>query len=122
MFRHVGVGNLDRGDAWDALALPLTAAGRSFSLDVVADIVEATAGYPYFLQFFGAYLCRSVATADVSVGDYRAPEPALIRWLSGWGSWGPCSTSWRRLGACSGTRWASSWLRSPCRRWSWRFG
>jgi hypothetical protein len=81
MFRHVVVGNLDRGDAWDALALPLTAAGRSFSLDVVADIVEATAGYPYFLQFFGAYLCRSVATADVSIGDYRALEPALLHEL-----------------------------------------
>jgi hypothetical protein len=81
MFRHVVVGNLDRGDAWDALALPLTAAGRSFSLDVVADIVEATAGYPYFLQFFGAYLCRSVATADVSVDDYRALEPALLHEL-----------------------------------------
>jgi hypothetical protein len=81
MFRHVVVGNLDRGDAWDALALPLTAARRSFSLDVVADIVEATAGYPYFLQFFGAYLCRSVPMADVSVDDYRALEPALLHEL-----------------------------------------
>jgi hypothetical protein len=81
MFRHVVVGNLDRGDPWDALALPLTAAGRSFSLDVVADIIEATAGYPYFLQFFGAYPCRSVATADVSVDDYRALEPALLHEL-----------------------------------------
>lgn len=81
MFRHVVVGNLDRGDAWDALALPLAAAGRSFSLAVVADIVEATAGYPYFLQFFGAYLCRSVATPDVSVDDYRALEPALLHEL-----------------------------------------
>jgi hypothetical protein len=81
MFRHVVVGNLERGDAWDALALPLTAASRSFSLDVVADIVEETAGYPYFLQFFGAYLCRSVATPDVSVDDYRALEPALLHEL-----------------------------------------
>lgn len=81
MFRHVVVGNLDRGAAWDALALPLTAAGRSFSLDVVADIVEATAGYPYSLQFFGAYPCRSVATTDVSVDDYRALEPALLHEL-----------------------------------------
>ena len=81
MFRHVVVGNLDRSDAWDALALPLAAAGRSFGLAVVADIVEATAGYPYFLQFFGAYLCRSVATPDVSVDDYRALEPSLLHEL-----------------------------------------
>jgi len=38
------------------------------------------------------------------------------------GSWGPCSTSCRRWGACSGSRSASSWPRSPCRRWSWRSG
>jgi len=44
------------------------------------------------------------------------------RWLSTWGSWGPRSTSWRRLGACSGSRSASSWPRSQCRRWSWRCG
>ena len=44
------------------------------------------------------------------------------RWLSAWGSRGPRSTSWRRSGACSGSRWGSSWLRSPCRRWSWRCG
>ena len=70
MFRHVVVGNLDRSDAWDALALPLAAAGRSFGLAVVADIVEATAGYPYFLQFFGAYLCRSVGRLSLtSVAD-----------------------------------------------------
>jgi AAA ATPase domain len=81
MFRHVAVGNLDRSDAWDALALPLAGAGRSFSLTVIADIVETTGGYPYFLQFFGAYLCRSVATPDVSVDDYRALEPALLHEL-----------------------------------------
>ena len=38
------------------------------------------------------------------------------------GSWGPRSTSCRRSGACSGSRSASSWPRSPCRRWSWRSG
>lgn len=66
MFRHVVVGNLDRGYAWNALALPLSAASRSFSLTVVTDIVETTAGYPYFLLFFGAYLCRSVPAPGLS--------------------------------------------------------
>ncbi len=50
-------------------------------MTVIADIVETTGGYPYFLQFFGAYLCRSVATPDVSVDDYRALEPALLHEL-----------------------------------------
>ena len=81
MFRHVVVGNLERGDARDALGMPLAAAGRSFSLAVIADVVEATGGYPYFLQFFGAYLCRSVASPDVSADAYRALEPALLHEL-----------------------------------------
>ena len=67
MFRHVVVGNLARSDAWDALAIPLATSHRSFALSVVGGIVEGTAGYPYFLQFFGAYVCRSVASPDVSL-------------------------------------------------------
>jgi hypothetical protein len=70
MFRHVVVGNLARSDAWDALAIPLAASHRSFALSVVGEIAEGTAEYPYFLQFFGAYVCRSVASPDVSLDQY----------------------------------------------------
>lgn len=51
MFRHVAVGNLDLDDAGEALAIPLAGTGRSFGLSLIGDIVEQTAGYPYFLQF-----------------------------------------------------------------------
>ena len=51
MFRQVVVGHLERGDAWDAIGIPLTGSGRTFALDLVGDIVEKTDGYPYFLQF-----------------------------------------------------------------------
>lgn len=81
MFRHIVVGNLARSDAWDALAIPLAASHRSFALSVVGEIVEGTAGYPYFLQFFGAYVCRSVASPDVPLDAYRAVEPALLHEL-----------------------------------------
>jgi len=81
MFRHVVVGNLERGDAWDALGIPLSGSGRSFATSLVGEIVETTGGYPYFLQFVGAYLCRSVATAEVSAKDFLAVEPALLHEL-----------------------------------------
>jgi hypothetical protein len=81
MFRHLVVGNLERGDAWDALGIPLAASGRRFALSVVGDIVEQTGGYPYFLQFFAAYVWRSVGATDVSLADYRAVEPALLHEL-----------------------------------------
>ena len=51
MFRHVVIGHLERGDAWDALGIPLSGSGRAFDLPLVGEIVERTGGYPYFLQF-----------------------------------------------------------------------
>lgn len=81
MFRHVIVANLDRGDAWDAIQRPLANTSRGIATSVVGDIVEQTAGYPYFLQFFGAYVCRSVSTRSVSMAEYRAVEPALLHEL-----------------------------------------
>jgi hypothetical protein len=81
MFRHLIVGNLERGDAWDALGIPLAASGRTFGLPLIGEIVEQTGGYPYFLQFFGAYVWRSVAAEEVSLADYRGLEPALLHEL-----------------------------------------
>ena len=51
MFRHVVLANLERGDAWDALTIPLARTSRRFATAVVGEIVEATGGYPYFLQY-----------------------------------------------------------------------
>jgi hypothetical protein len=81
MFSHLVVGNLEPGDAWDALGIPLAASGRQFALSVIGDIVEQTGGYPYFLQFFAAYVWRSVSAGEVSMADYRAVEPALLHQL-----------------------------------------
>ncbi len=81
MFRHLVVANLGRGDAWDALGIPLASSGRSFGLDLVGDIVEQSDGYPYFLQFFGGFLCSRVASAEVGREDLRLLEPALLHEL-----------------------------------------
>jgi hypothetical protein len=81
MFRHVVIANLDRGDAWDALGIPLAGSGRTFALSLVGDIVEETDGYPYFLQFFGGFLCSRVPKMTVERADYRALEPTLLHEL-----------------------------------------
>lgn len=81
MFRHLVVANLERGDAWEAIQRPLSRTDREIATSVVGDIVEQTAGYPYLLQFFGAYVYRSVSTPAVSMADYRAVEPALVHEL-----------------------------------------
>ena len=81
MFRHIVIANLERGDAWDALGIPLAGSGRTFGLNLVGDIVEETNGYPYFLQFFGGFLCSRVPKATVERVDYRALEPTLLHEL-----------------------------------------
>jgi hypothetical protein len=81
MFRHVVLANLERGDAWDALTIPLARTSRRFATAVVGEIVEATGGYPYFLQFFGAYIWPSVPAAEVTTAAYRAIEPGLLHEL-----------------------------------------
>jgi len=81
MFRHVVLANLERGDAWDALTIPLSRTSRRFATSVVGQIVEATGGYPYFLQFFGAYLWRAVPAPEVTTIAYRGVEPSLLHEL-----------------------------------------
>jgi hypothetical protein len=81
MFRHVVIANLERGDAWDALGIPLAGSGRTFALNLVGDIVEQTDGYPYFLQFFGGFLCSRVPKPSVERADYLALEPTLLHEL-----------------------------------------
>ena len=78
MFRHTLVANLERGDARDALRVPLAGGGRAFAFDLVGDIVEVTDGYPYFLQFFGGFLCSRVPRPTVERADFAALEQALL--------------------------------------------
>ena len=81
MFRHVVLATLERGDAWDALTIPLARTPRRFATTVVGEIVEATGGYPYFLQFFGAFVWRAVPALEVALASYRAVEPSLLHEL-----------------------------------------
>jgi hypothetical protein len=81
MFRHLVIAHLERGDAWDALGIPLSGSDRSFELSLSGEIVERTAGYPYFLQFFGAFLCSRVGRSDVRLADYLALESSLLHEL-----------------------------------------
>jgi hypothetical protein len=81
MFRRVVLANLERGDAWDAITIPLARTHRRFATAVVGEIVEATGGYPYFVQFFGAYLWRAVPADEVTTAGYRGVEPGLLHEL-----------------------------------------
>jgi hypothetical protein len=78
MFRHVVVGNLEADAAEEALAIPLAGSRRSFGLSLIGEIVEQTAGYPYFLQFFGAFVCSRLGLEHIGLADFQRVESALL--------------------------------------------
>ena len=81
MFRQAVVGNLEADAAEEALAIPLATSGRSFGLSLIGEIVEQTAGYPYFLQFFGAFNCSRIGLEHVELADFQRVESALLHEL-----------------------------------------
>jgi len=81
MFRHVVIDNLDLDEAGDALAIPLATAGRGFGLSLIEHIVEQTGGYPYFLQFFGAFTCSRIGLDTIELADFQRVESALLHEL-----------------------------------------
>jgi hypothetical protein len=81
MFRHVVVGNLELDPAAEALAVPLASSGRSFSLALIDHIVEETAGYPYFLQFAGAFACSRIGLEHIEFSDFQRVEEPLLHEL-----------------------------------------
>ena len=81
MFRHVPVGNLEPDAADEALAIPLAGSGRSFGLSLIGEIVEQTAGYPYFLQFFAAFTCSRIGLEHIELVDFQRVESALLHEL-----------------------------------------
>lgn len=81
MFRHVVISHLERGDAWDAIGIPLAGSGRTFGVPLIGEIVQRADGYPYFLQFFGGFLCSRVAKPDLELSDYRSMESSLLHEL-----------------------------------------
>ncbi|MEX1156144.1 MAG: ATP-binding protein [Chloroflexota bacterium] len=81
MFRHVVVGNLEADAAEEALAIPLAGSGRSFGLSLISEIVEQTAGYPYFLQFFGAFVCSRTGLEHIELANFQRIREALLHEL-----------------------------------------
>ncbi|MEX2136984.1 MAG: AAA family ATPase [Chloroflexota bacterium] len=81
MFRHAVVDNLELEAASEALAIPLATSGRGFGLSLIGEIVEQTAGYPYFLQFFGAFTCSRIGLDHIALEDFQRVEAALLHEL-----------------------------------------
>jgi hypothetical protein len=65
LFRYPTIDRLDEKAAAEAIAEPLRRRGVEIDPDAVAEIIEKTGGYPYFLQEWGSQTWR---TAERSAG------------------------------------------------------
>ncbi len=70
LFEFHEIGRLDDGAARNAITLPIEREGEEIERDAVDLIVEATEGYPYYLQQFGKYawdlaFCSPISRQDM---------------------------------------------------------
>ena len=69
LFRYVDIGSLSTADATIALVQPTESEGGAWDDDAVNQVLEKTAGYPYFLQEFGKQAWNVAAGPTISPAD-----------------------------------------------------
>lgn len=81
MFNFQEVGNLPPNEARKALSEPLKEAGYSFDESLTGKLVSETAGYPYFLQFYGYYTIDKTGKTRISLQDFNGIHSSLLERL-----------------------------------------
>ncbi len=71
LFTYTTIGPLSPADAADALAEPARRFGADYTPDALAELVQVSNGYPYFLQTFGAAIWDLAPDAVFTVADAR---------------------------------------------------
>ncbi len=69
LFLYSAIGPLSRPDASMALTRPAERAGCSFTPEALTRLIDASAGYPYFLQEFGKAIWTVATSSDFSDDD-----------------------------------------------------
>ncbi|MCU1480813.1 MAG: hypothetical protein JWQ19_1599 [Subtercola sp.] len=66
-YRRIGL--LDVMATTDALAVPVQSGGAEWNEDALGEAVDATGGYPYFIQAYGSYIWAARATNLITLDD-----------------------------------------------------
>jgi len=77
LFEYVQVSRLDAGAAWNAIVLPIEREEETIEAAATRAIIEATQGYPYFLQEWGKHawdlaFCSPITFRDVENASITA--------------------------------------------------
>jgi hypothetical protein len=81
LFDYPAVDRLDPPAARAALTKPAIAAGGAFETAAVEKILEATEGYPYFIQVWGSHVWDAASTSPIRARDVQAITPTIIQYL-----------------------------------------
>jgi hypothetical protein len=81
LFDYPEIGPLEPSDATEALQKPVRYQGAAFSRGAIAEILEVTQGYPYFLQQWGYEAWNIAAGPKIELADIRRATKLAIRRL-----------------------------------------
>src|ERR1035441_7091456 len=80
LFEYPEIGPLQPSDATEALQIPVRNQGAEFSPEALAEVIEVTQGYPYFLQQWGYEAWNISAGPTMEIADiHRATKLAIRR-------------------------------------------
>ena len=81
LFDFPHIGPLARADAQAALELPAQAQDVTFSVDALAELLDRTHGFPYFLQEWGYHVWNVAPKSPITAEDVRLAAPEVQRRL-----------------------------------------
>jgi AAA ATPase domain len=78
LFEFIPIDRLDEAAATAALCKPAEAQAVRFANEAVAEILNQTQGYPYFLQEWGKHCWNIAADSPIAVADARVAAVAAL--------------------------------------------
>ena len=78
LFEFVTIDRLPDQAARDALCKPAENEGVRFTSDAIAEILNQTQGYPYFLQEWGKHSWNLAKTSPINLGDVRSASATAL--------------------------------------------
>ena len=81
LFDFPRVGSLERDDAQAVLTIPVNELGVEFAAEALEKILEATQGYPYFLQEWGYHVWNQADASPISADAVAVAAPQVQRQL-----------------------------------------
>jgi hypothetical protein len=81
LFDYPEIGPLQGSDAEEALQIPVRNQGMAFSRGALANVIEVTQGYPYFIQQWGYEAWNIAAGPKIELADVRRATKRAIRRL-----------------------------------------